>query len=197
MVDSDQASLDSSQGSERSDRGRLDTSTASSTVGATDSETTCHAETPDKSSASRSFTSLSSEGSLTEMEGSQSPSDLSSISTGSQTLGKGQGKTTGGVISIDITTQSRCDTPKKRDGNTPPPPPNVSTINPLFDQVRHKPEGQDFEQRSLMSRPCSGTGAHAHPAPSTKPGTGAGTQDDTGADPGKLVYKFDGVPKGY
>ena len=47
-----------------------------------------------------------------------------------------------------------------------------------------------------MSRPCSGTGAHAHPAPSTKPGTGAGTQDDTGADPGKLVYKFDGTPKG-
>ena len=83
MVDSDQASLDSSQGSERSDRGRLDTSTAYSDVGVTDSETTCHAETPDKSSASRSSTSLSSEGSLTEMEGSQSPSDLSIISTGS------------------------------------------------------------------------------------------------------------------
>ena len=47
-----------------------------------------------------------------------------------------------------------------------------------------------------MSRPCSGTGAHAHPAPSAKPGTGAGTQDDIGADPGKLVYKFDGTPKG-
>ena len=113
MVDSDQASLDSSGGSERSDRGRLDTSTASSDVGVTDGETTCHAETTDKSSASRSSTSLSSEGSLTETKGSQSPSDLSIISTESQTLKKGQGKTTGGIVSEDITTQSRGDTSKK------------------------------------------------------------------------------------
>ena len=119
MVDSDQASLDTSRGSERSDRGRLDTSTASSDVGVTDSETTCHAETPDKSSASRSSTSLSSEGSLTETEGSQSPSGLSIISTESQTLKKGQGKTTGRVVSEDITTQSRVDTPKKWYGDTP------------------------------------------------------------------------------
>ena len=48
-----------------------------------------------------------------------------------------------------------------------------------------------------MSRPCPGTGAHAHPAPSAKPGTGAGTQDDTGADPGNSVIRFNGTPNGH
>ena len=195
MVDSDQASLDSSGGSERSDRGRLDTSVASSDVGVTDSETTCHAETPDKSSASRSSTSLSSEGSLTETEGSQSPSDPSILFPESQTPKKGQGKINGSVVTEGITTQSRGDTSKKRYGDTPHP--NTCTINSFFHQVRHKPEGQDSEQRSLMPRPCSGTGAHAHPAPSIKPGTEAGTQDNTGTDPGKSVFRFDGTPKGY
>ena len=77
------------------------------------------------------------------------------------------------------------------------PPPNTLTIDPSVDQVGHKPEGRDLIQRSLTYRPSSGTGAHAHPAPSTKPGTGAGIQDDTGADPGKSVIRFDGTPKGH
>ena len=146
---------------------------------------------PDKSSASRSSTSLSSEGSLTETEGSQSPSDPSIIFTEFQTPIKDQGKTTGNVISEDITTQSRGDTLKKWYGNIPPP--NTSTIDPSVDQVGHKPEGPDLVQRSLMYRPSSGT--DAHPAPFIKTGTGAGTLDDTGADPGKSVFRFDGTPK--
>ena len=75
------------------------------------------------------------------------------------------------------------------------PPPNTSTIDPNVDQVGHKPEGRDLVQRSLTYRPSSGTDAHVHPAPFIKTCTGAGTLDDTGADPGKSVFRFDGTPK--
>ena len=134
--------------------------TTSTNFGASDSETTVENVTPDKSSDSRSYSTLSSEGSSCGTEPSQNPFDQSSVLTGPQTLRKDKGEVTGVNTSKDMVTQSGGDRPFCRYGDTPPP---CTFTRPPLDQVRHKPESQDLEQRSLMGSPYSESGAHAHP----------------------------------
>ena len=72
-------------------------------------------QTPDSPSTSRSLQTPSSEGSSTETDASQDPSDQSSVITGPQTPRKGNGEVTGTSVSKDMVTQSGGDKPFWRD----------------------------------------------------------------------------------
>ena len=146
-TDTDQAALGCIETAEDSFCNTSCSTVSTDSDGDSDPDLTLHTllyQTSDSSSTSSSFQTPSSEGSSTETDASQDPSDQSSVITGPQTPRKGNGEVTGTSISKDIVTQNGGDKPFWRDGNTPPP--CMSTINPRFDQEGHKPEPQDLEQ---------------------------------------------------
>lgn len=180
---SEQTSTGTSEVSEQSDLSGINDTTLISEAGVSNNGSTYIAETPVKSSTSRSFESLTSEGSFSDTEASRNVPNHSSAFTGSQTPEKDQGGTTGASVSEDTKAQSGADTSKNRDGNTPPP--NVGTVKTSSDQVGPKPDTPYLLHGSVKGRPRSGSPAHARPTGSRKSGTRTGTHNVTGADTGK------------